>query len=114
MDNCNFLQQALNKINQIGYIPGVFSTAHIWEKFFGSNCDSIAGLNGGTWLWYANYNSSGQVDSIRSFDDFVPFGGWTVGSSFLTMKQVGGNVTVPLCGSSTWHAFVDYIWGPTY
>jgi len=43
-----------------------------------------------------NYNNdTGQVDPTQSYDDFVPFGGWTTPS----LKQVGGNVTVPLCGN---------------
>jgi len=106
-DNCNFLTEAINAVKHLYSFPTIFSTARIWEQFFGSSCDNFA-TDSWITLWYANYDSTGHVTSARSLDDFVPFGGWTAQSGSIIMKQVGGNVTVPLlCGPTAWHAFVD-------
>jgi hypothetical protein len=44
------------------WMPGVFTTAHIWQQFFGSSCDTfVADVN--TTLWYANYDNTGNVIS---------------------------------------------------
>jgi len=84
-----------------GKTIGIFSTAKIWNSFFGNSCD-IVGT--GSPLWYADYNTTGNVDPTLSFADFIPFGGWT--APFI--KQVGGNITVAnLCGHPLWHAFID-------
>ena len=107
-DNCYFLVEAINAVINIGFLPTIFSTARIWEQFFGSSCD-IPGVFPFATLWYANYDNTGQVTSTRSLDDFVPFGGW-IADSGVVMKQVKGNVTVPLTCIPTvtdWHAFVD-------
>jgi len=88
-DNCNFLTEAINAVNSLNIgRSGVFSTAHIWESYFGNDCNSISTVT--KYLWYANYNSSGQVNSTSSFNDFVPFGGWKSPD----LKQVGGSITV--------------------
>jgi len=81
----------------------VFSTANIWQQYFGNSCDFIASSTGAL-LWYANYETNGQVNSVQSYDDFTSFGGWT--TPFL--KQTGGNMTVSLCNNPVWnHAFID-------
>jgi len=106
-DNCNFLTEAANAVKNIDFFSAIFTTAPIWQQFFGSSCDTFA-ADTGAYLWYANYNNTGNVNPTLSFDDFVPFGGWTAHSAALVMKQVGGNVTIPLlCGNKAWHAFVD-------
>jgi len=111
-DNCNFLKEAANAVSFTSWHLGVFSTAHIWKRLFGSSCDTFA-VDTEAYLWYANYDSSGHVISTQSFGDLVAFGGWTVVSKQVTAKQVGGNVTVPLlCGHKAWHAFVDYFMFP--
>jgi hypothetical protein len=81
----------------------VFSTARIWGDYFGGECDSMAKV--AKYLWYADYKS-GQLDAKSSFNGFIPFGGWKTPS----VKQVGGNVTVKLCGHSDWQAHLDYVW----
>jgi len=111
-DNCNFLIEA---INAVGSLPsttiGVFSTANIWQAFFGSACDSIGTL--GPLLWYANYGTDGHVTSTKTFDDFVPFGGWTVAGGKIYLKKIAGNHTIPtFCGNPALHAFVELSWGP--
>ena len=75
-DNCAFLTQALNHFHSLisyGMTSGVFSTASIWNRFFVSSCNTISthGI-----LWYAYYNSDDQVNSVESFADFTPFGGF--------------------------------------
>ena len=106
-DNCNFLKEAVGAIHNIGQLPVVFSTARIWQKLFGSSCDTFAS-DTSTYLVYANYESNGHVNSTQTFDDFVSFGGWSIDSGFVVAKQVFGNTTVPLlCGSIAWHAYVD-------
>jgi len=111
-DNCDFLTEAITAIHNIHILGQVFSTATIWESFFGNTCNSIASI--APYLWYAHYNSSGQVDPTQSFDDYVVFGGWEVNVSVATpfMKQVGGNATLTLCNNSDWHARVDTVWTP--
>ena len=110
-DNCNYLMEAANAVSNLGFwTPVVFSTSNIWSKFFGSNCENMA-LSTGALLSYADYETTGQVTSRQTFDDFLPFGGWSVGNGNIYIKQVGGNVTVPLlCSSTPWHAFVDQYW----
>jgi len=84
-------------------MPGIFSTANIWKSFFGNNCDNVfLELP----LWYADYDTTGHVNSDPSGTDFVSFGGWVQPS--ILIKQIGGNVHVTsLCGNPTWHAFID-------
>jgi len=80
---------------------GIFTTANIWKSFFAGGCDIISTLAP---LWYANYDSSGQLNSDPSFADFISFGGWQGAS----LKQTAGEVHVTnLCGNSGWHAFID-------
>ena len=102
-DSCAFLNNAISQAQSYGKTVGVFSTANIWNQFFGGSCDIGAS---GIPLWYADYTTNGQVDSTTSYDDFVSFGGWASAS----LKQVGGNVTITsLCGHSTWHAYIDQL-----
>ena len=78
LDNCNFLKEATNAVWHLGsYTPAIFSTAPIWEQFFGSSCDTFA-ADTGALLSHASYNSTGQVTSTHSYNDFVPFGGFTL------------------------------------
>jgi len=76
-DNCNFLTEAVSAISITAPYSGVgiFSTANIWNKFFGGNCDSVASI--APYLWYASYNADGHVNSSKSNIDYIPFGGWT-------------------------------------
>lgn len=115
-DNCNFLTEAANAINNIGdfWSPGVFTTANIWNSFFGSTCSTFAGDTGAQ-LWYADYDSTGNVNSVQSFDDYVSFGGWSYAAQNLGMKQVGKSTTVPLlCGHTAWHALIDILYLSAY
>ena len=105
-DSCAFLNSAISQAQnyKAAHKIGIFSTPNIWNKFFGTSCN-IGG--GQTKLWYADYTTDGQVDSTTSYNDFVSFGGWSAPD----LKQVGGNVTItPLCGHSTWHAYIDQLY----
>ena len=104
LENCAFLAATVGQAQSYGKTVGVFSTANIWKQFFGSSCDiGVSGIP----LWYADYTTTGHVDSTVAYDDFVPFGGWTSPS----LKQVGGNVTItPLCGHSKWHSYIDQLY----
>jgi hypothetical protein len=106
------LIEAINALNSLpSTAPGVFSTANIWKSFFGNSCDSIGTST--TWLYYAIYGRDGQVSSTKSFDDFVPFGGWTVAGGNVYIKKVGSDVAIPaLCGNPALQANVDLIYGP--
>jgi hypothetical protein len=110
-DNCNFLIEAINAVNNLpSTAVGVDSTANIWKAFFGSTCDSIG--TSGPLLSYARYGTDGHVTSTKSYDDFVPFGGWTVAGGKIFKKMIAGNHTVSsLCGNPALHAFVDMSWG---
>lgn len=82
----------------------MFSTANIWAAFFGNSCDTV----GATYpsLWYANYESDGHVNPTQTFNDFIPFGGWTAP----VLKQIAGNTTAyKLCGNE-WQVFLDRVW----
>ena len=82
-------------------------TVHIWKQFFGISCNTFEAYKG-AYHWYAHYDSTGNVTSTQSYADYVPFGGWKTGSPMVRIKQIGGNVTVPLlCGGPAWHTFVD-------
>ena len=110
-DNCNFLTEAANAVTNLGdgasWYPTIFTTAPIWNQFFGSSCDTFK-ADTGALISYANYDNTGNVVSTQSYADFVPFGGWIVSNREIMMKQVDGNVTLPLlCGNKAWHAFVD-------
>jgi len=99
-----FLTEAIAVAQLYKKTIGVFSTATIWNNFFGNSCNIATSSIP---LWYADYNATGHVNPTLSYSDFIPFGGWT--TPF--MKQVGGNVTVsPLCGHSLWHALIDQIY----
>jgi len=101
---------AVNAVNAWTGLPGVFSTARIWERYFGSNCDWIGTSFPYPWLWYANYDHTGHVNSTQSFADYTTFGGWTVNGNNPYLKQVGGNVTLNLCTAAWRSAFVDLTW----
>ena len=112
--NCDFLKATLSQAIASGWVPILFSTAPIWSHFFGSTCNTIpTDFNNVPLLWYANYLANGKVNETQSFDDFVPFGGFSVSAGNVYMKQTGGNVTVPLCNNPKSTAFIDYIWGPS-
>jgi len=114
--NCAFLTSALSAltsnhlIQTYSTIVGVFSTANIWGRFFGTACDSIGGGSSNIALWYANYHTDGQVDSNQSFFDFVPFGGW----SYPNLKQTQGNTTATNLCNSGWHVYLDHVWAQYY
>ncbi len=63
---------------------GVFSNSQDWEKIFGSKDWSYNTVRFA--LWYANN------DGVASFDDFVPFGGYTtpVGKQYSVGNDVCG------------------------
>jgi len=126
-DNCNYLIEAVTAISTNGgtggQIAGVFSTPYLWNKYFGTSCDMIGTTKYGhgatgtthTYLWYARYNTSGQVDPTPSFDDYIPFGGWEVSAANLKQKQVGGNVTLTnFCNTPGWNIEIDSVWGPSW
>lgn len=92
-DNCNFLEQMVNQITKRGKSPGIYASTYMWNQIMGSAsaCQKFKSLP----LWYAHY------DKIQSFDDFVPFGGWTKPN----YKQYQG--TTQLCNTG-----VDLNWYP--
>jgi len=57
------------------------------------------------YIWYAIYDVNGLVDSTNQLGDFIPFGGWAMGS----FKQLGSSTRVPLCGNPNWHALINYV-----
>jgi len=105
IENCNFILTCINVWVSFGIPVGVFTTYNIWEKYIGSTCPT-AGLRT-FYVWYADYTTTGHVNTTQSFDDFKPFGGW----GYPWLKQIGGNITVKLCNNTNWHAFVDETWG---
>jgi hypothetical protein len=92
-ENYDFLVAAIdelyNNVPRRGYKIGIFSTARIWARFFGTTFNVQAdypNLN----LWYANYLTTGVQEPTPSFFDYPAFGGWAAP----TFKQIQGNVTV--------------------
>jgi hypothetical protein len=106
-DNCLFLREAVQAVYNIGKLPAVFSTFNIWKQIFGTTCDTFA-TDTGAYLWYANYESNGKVNSTKTTNDYKPFGGWVVSDNRVWVKQIGGTVNIPSCGSSVF----DIIWDP--
>ena len=106
-DNCayitEFYQALFNAFSVEGVSIGIFSTASIWKKFFGSSCNLFGEY--GVSLWYAHYGSNGKIDSTQSFDDFVPFGGFMP-----YFKQIGGSVHISLCNNPNWKVIVDTLY----
>jgi len=65
------------------------------------------------YLWYGDYSSTGVLNGVESFADFVPFGGWDISQPNTPfLKKIRGSQNLTLCGKSTWHAFVDMTWIP--
>jgi len=61
-DNCAFLTAALTHFSDVYQPPtytGVFTTRNIWNRYFGTTCDSL----GWTWLWYADYDNTGHLNT---------------------------------------------------
>lgn len=106
VDNCNYLKEAANAVWNIGKKAAIFSTANIWKQFFGTSCNTFA-TDTGAYLWYANYESNGVLNSVKSTADYVPFGGWQVSGNKVWVKQIAGKVGL-MCGGG----FVDIIWDP--
>jgi hypothetical protein len=106
-DNCLFLREAVQAVYNIGKIPAVFSTFNIWKQIFGTTCDTFA-TSTGAYLWYAKYESNGKVNATKTTNDYVPFGGWVVSGNRVWVKQIGGTVNIPSCGSSVF----DIVWTP--
>lgn len=107
-DNCLFIQAAISQVQSYGAVAGIFSTVHIWSHFFGSACNTLGSITPAVNLWFADYNTTSNVDQVLTFGDYSPFGGWSEAS----LKQIGGNVTINLCDIVGWTAFVDFDWLP--
>lgn len=92
-DNCAFLEQLVNQIALRGKPPGIYASNFMWNQIMGSStaCQKFKSYP----LWYPHY------DKLQTFDDFVPFGGWTKPN----YKQYQGSTDV--CGAS-----VDLNWYP--
>lgn len=84
-DNCVYLDQLVSEISRRGKAPGIFTSSSMWSQIMGSTgaCQKFKTLP----LWFAHY------DKTQSFDDFVPFGGWTKPN----YKQYEGGA--PACGT---------------
>jgi len=105
-DNCNYLTEAVKAVKNLRWTPIIFTTYNLWNKYFGATCADFSQSTGAQ-LFYAIYDATGKVNSVPSFNGFVPFGGWSIAGMHIT-KQIGGSVLVPLlCGNKAWHALVD-------
>jgi len=89
-DNCLFIQAAISQVQSYGA------------------CNTLGSITPAVNLWFADYNTTGNVDQVLTFGDYSPFGGWSEAS----LKQIGGNVTINLCDIVGWTAFVDFDWFP--
>ena len=74
--NSKFLSQLISAAYALGQQVGVYTSAGQWSTIIGDNSCRIYPL------WYSNWSPP-----CPSFDDFVPFGGWTAPY----MKQFAGN-----------------------
>jgi hypothetical protein len=82
--------EAYRVIKSFGWTTYIFSTVTSWKDIMGSSCDVFGTLY--VPLFYARYN--GGLSSTKSYDDFVPFGGWT--RKTVLGKLVGKSVRIPL------------------
>jgi len=61
------------------------------------------------YLWYG----AGELNFNPSFNDFVPFGGYTTSQSNTPfLKKIAGSQTLFLCNNPNQLAFVDMTWIP--
>jgi hypothetical protein len=90
--NCDFLFEAQRAVRGMLWADVIFSTATSWKQIFGSSCDNFGTYSSP--LIYARYDSNGTLSSTRSYEDFVPFGGWR--RDQVVAKLVGGAVRIPL------------------
>jgi hypothetical protein len=65
-ENCAFIIGLLADVGNTGYFnPYVHSTTHIWNTYFGSNCNAAAVSNArNTYLSYESYLPNGEVNAV--------------------------------------------------
>jgi hypothetical protein len=107
--NCAFLSEAVKAVNKLNWYATVSSSVTSWKKIFGNSCDNFKNYNGAN-LIYANYDSNGRLNTNKSWDDFIPFGGWQ--SNEIVLKLISGAVRIPLncAGSPPTNALVETYW----
>jgi hypothetical protein len=106
--NCAFLKEAVAAVKGIGRAPAVFSTAPNWNLYFGNACNNFA-TETNAYLWYANYQTDGTMNPVKSSADFVPFGGWLVAGNKVLVKTVAEDI--PL-GYNCGFGLIDMIYNP--
>lgn len=92
-ESCEYVQKLVKYLESKDQNVGIYASKYMWNLIMGDPqaCPRLSDRP----LWYAHY------DGKESFDDFVPFGGWTVP----TQKQYKGTTTI--C-----NAEVDFNWYP--
>ena len=74
--NIEFIQRIVNQCQRLGIKYGIYTSKRDWTTITGGTRNFARAP-----LWYAHY------DNDASFNDFVPFGGWTRPS----IKQYAGD-----------------------
>lgn len=84
--NCLFTTKLVEAVQKSNKKVGIYASIYMWGQILGGadKCAKFGQLP----LWYAHY------DSVTSFTDFKPFGGWTKPYA----KQYKG--TTALCNAS--------------
>jgi hypothetical protein len=102
--NCVYLTALIRAINIALYGRGIVhiaSTAYSWKSLLGNTCNNFAS----SYLWYANYNKKGQLNTQVSYADFIPFGGWTAPN----FKTTANSVRLTLCNNPAWRVLGNMI-----
>uniref|UniRef100_A0A914PY73 Uncharacterized protein n=1 Tax=Panagrolaimus davidi TaxID=227884 RepID=A0A914PY73_9BILA len=64
--NQAFILEAVKEVEAMGLKVGIYTNKTHWEKIVGNEWNAVANKP----LWWDNWSGK------KSFDDFVPFGGW--------------------------------------
>ena len=98
--NCDFMGQLVAAAQKTTAQWGVYSSIHMWTTWMeDASAPNSCAVAAELLLWYPHYQSPPDP----SFDDFVPFGGWTAP----TIKQYYDGINGPMCGVG-----VDNNWRP--
>jgi hypothetical protein len=107
--NCAFLAEAVKAVKKLNWFPTIFSTALSWKKIFGNSCNNFKASNP-AYLIYANYDSTGKLNTTKTLDDFIPFGGWQKNEVMLKLISGGAKIPLNCIGSPPTTVFAETYW----
>ena len=103
--NCAWLQSLVAAALATGVPVGVYTSIHEYELLLADSAQGCKVAQPGVPLWYPHY----QTPVDPSFDDFVPFGGWTAPTVKQFYDNSGHGTGIPTCAGAPG---VDANWMP--